>query len=257
MDTKTFNKKVAEKYLGRTYPTKLYGDATVVGYEGANRVLIMFADGSTNYCRSGDLKNGEVINPMQPTRSGLGFFGIGPHKHSLNRKVSREYKHWGSMYQRCYDEKFQKKSHTYTGCSVDPQWYNFQEFAEWHHWQKGSERDGWHLDKDIIKKGNRVYSPEFCVLVPSEVNNLLQTNKLSRGDLPIGVTFAQNGKFRAQWQENGIQQYSLVHTDVVTCFSIYKENKERVVKEVANKWAGQIDERVYLTLMAYEVNIND
>ena len=37
----------------------------------------------------------------------------------------------------------------------------------------------------------------------------------------------------------------------------YKTAKESFVKEQATKWKGQIDERAYLALINYEVNIDD
>lgn len=33
--------------------------------------------------------------------------------------------------------------------------------------------EGWHLDKDILLKGNKVYSPETCAFVPAKINSLL------------------------------------------------------------------------------------
>lgn len=40
-------------------------------------------------------------------------------------------------------------------------------------------------------------------------------------------------------------------------FKAYKVAKESFVKEQANKWKGQIDDRAYNALMNYEVNIDD
>lgn len=251
------SKRAAERYLGKTFQTKSFGDVLVVGYEGANKILIQFEDGNTSYCRGGDLKNGEVFNPFHKTRYGRGFFGIGPHLHTVNKKTTKEYSHWNSIFYRCYDPKYHASKPTYIGCEVDTQFYCFQEFAEWCQWQVGFKEHDWQLDKDIIDRTNRVYRPDLCVFVPNEINCLINNQKSSRGDYPIGVTFTSNGKFRAQWQENGVQQYSRVYSNPMICFEIYKENKERVIKEVATKWAKLVDERVYLALMSHEVHIDD
>ncbi len=40
-------------------------------------------------------------------------------------------------------------------------------------------------------------------------------------------------------------------------FSVYKETKEIYVKELAIKWKDSIDERAYLALISFTVNIND
>lgn len=249
------NNTAEDKYLGKIYPTNSHGNVIVVGYEGYKKVLVQFEDGTKTYCRTGDLLNGEVRNPNFPSIYGIGFLGQGPHKHG-GKDAGRAYRCWRGMFNRCYDEKYQKSKPTYIGCSVDPQWYNFQEFAEWCQWQVGF-KEGWHLDKDILHRGNKVYSPENCVFVPNEINCLLNFQKNSRGEYPIGVTFTANGKYRAQWQEDGKQQYSKVLTNYMDAYYIYKENKERVVKSVAARWKGVVDERVYLTLMQFEVSIDD
>ena len=44
---------------------------------------------------------------------------------------------------------------------------------------------------------------------------------------------------------------------VIEAFSAYKKAKESYLKELANKWKSQIDERAYLALMNYEVHIDD
>jgi hypothetical protein len=55
------------------------------------------------------------------------------------------------------------------------------------------------LDKDLLVCGNKVYSPEFCVFVPSEINQLLHENFSSPNGLPIGVNFDKHsGKYKAQ-----------------------------------------------------------
>ena len=43
----------------------------------------------------------------------------------------------------------------------------------------------------------------------------------------------------------------------IEAFNAYKTAKESFVKEQAEKWKGQIDERAYEALMNYEVSIDD
>ena len=40
-------------------------------------------------------------------------------------------------------------------------------------------------------------------------------------------------------------------------FEAYKQAKESFIKEQAEKWKSQIDERAYNALMNYEVDIDD
>ena len=44
---------------------------------------------------------------------------------------------------------------------------------------------------------------------------------------------------------------------VEEAFQAYKQAKEAYIKEVANKWKDQIDNRVYKALMNYQVEITD
>ena len=46
---------------------------------------------------------------------------------------------------------------------------------------------GWELDKDILVKGNKIYSPDTCCFVPKEVNTVFTKRQSKRGDYPIGV----------------------------------------------------------------------
>lgn len=80
--------------------------------------------------------------------------------------------------------------------------------AEWHSlnkfslWFKENYIHGYHLDKDLLIAGNRVYSPTTCVFVPQKVNSFITLSNKSRGLLPLGVDLYKN-KFRSQIQING------------------------------------------------------
>ena len=255
------SERAALKYLGNTYATNESGPVLVVGYEGYKRVLVRFEDGTETYCRSGDLLNGEVWNPMQPSKFGKGFFGQGPHLHSINKVTTKEYSTWSGIFYRLFDEKALQRKPTYREVGVVQDWYNFQEYGEWCQWQKGFKNDGWQLDKDLINKGSKEYGPENCCWVPREVNMSLIDQKGQRGDLPIGVTTAgwkgRGGKFRAQWCEGNGQLYSPVLNSVMACFEIYKENKERYMQSLGEKWSGIIDERAEHALRTFKVSLDD
>ena len=44
---------------------------------------------------------------------------------------------------------------------------------------------------------------------------------------------------------------------IIEAFNAYKQAKEKYLKELAEKWKSQIDERAYNALMNYEVHIDD
>jgi len=117
------------------------------------------------------------------------------------------------------------------------------------------ERD-FHLDKDILVKGNKVYSPETCCFVPVEINILLIKNNSKRGNLPIGVS--KNGnKFQATISKGVIREHLGTFEISEEAFEAYKIAKEVYIKELADKWRGQITEQTYQALINYKVKIND
>jgi len=94
------------------------------------------------------------------------------------------FRKWSSMLMRCYCEKYLERKPTYRGCTVCEEWLTFSNFKAW---METQEWAGNHLDKDLLIQGNKVYSPETCIFVPSIVNTFLNDCAASRGVYPIGV----------------------------------------------------------------------
>ena len=162
------------------------------------------------------------------------------------------------MHKRCYDPKYQEKHQTYKGCTVCQLWNNYQEFAKWdneNYYEVGNEQMT--LDKDILNKGNKVYSPDTCVYVPQFINTLFTKRDVERGECPIGVCKFRN-KFQARLSKgNGKQIHLGTYSTPEEAFQVYKEAKEAYIKEVAEEYKGKIDHRAYEALMNYEVEITD
>jgi hypothetical protein len=197
---------------------------------------------------------GNVKNPYHPSVCGIGYIGQGEYKPSINGKNTKVYNMFSNMIERCYNEKIQEKYTTYKNCSVDKSWFNFQNFAEW---CKSSYVEGWHLDKDILVKGNKIYSPETCCFVPQEINSLFVKNEVNRGDYVIGVSFYK-GRYRAFINKKSERLIYLGTFDTPEeAFQAYKTAKEGHIKEVADKWKDLIDPRVYEAMYNYEVETTD
>lgn len=93
---------------------------------------------------------------------------------------------WKDMICRCYSPNMLKRCPTYIGCAVCKEWLLFSNFKKWF---DENYIEGYDLDKDIIIKGNKVYSPETCCFVPHKLNCTINKCQRSRGELPIGVSF--------------------------------------------------------------------
>ena len=119
------------------------------------------------------------------------------------------------------------------------------------------------LDKDILKKGNKVYSPETCIFVPRRINSLFIKSDKARGRYPIGVTLRKdNGKYRSQcdvqYEEEPRKQIQLGQFDTPEeAFYAYKQFKENYIKEVADIYKPYIPEKLYEAMYRYEVEIDD
>lgn len=127
---------------------------------------------------------GRIVNPYHPSVYGIGYKGIGKYKSEIAGKPTKVYTTWNSMLERCYSEKFHKRQSTYRDVIVCDEWHNFQVYGNWF---EENYKENFELDKDILKKGNKIYSPETCCFVPAEINTLLIKYSRTRGALPIGV----------------------------------------------------------------------
>ena len=116
---------------------------------------------------------------------GKGIYRKGKYSFGKKGNPTKEYSVWLSMLTRCYNSRFLKNNETYIGCEVCDEWLEFQNFAEWFH---QNYKDGYQLDKDLLTKGNKIYSPETCCFVPQEINLLLVRRQNRRGKYPIGVS---------------------------------------------------------------------
>jgi len=163
---------------------------------------------------------------------------------------------WCDMLRRCYSEKYHKKKPTYKGCSVCEEWLLFSNFKRWF---DENHIDGYVLDKDILFKNNKVYSPDTCCFVPKCINSLLTNRKMHRGLEPIGVSKTYNGVFLAKISINGKQKTIARCKNREEAFAAYKQAREKHIQEVAVEYysQGKITERVYNALINYRVEITD
>lgn len=172
---------------------------------------------------------------------------------------TRAARFWNSMRGRCRKGGYVYLNQpTYNNCSISDNFKNFQYFAEWCQSQIGYSNGGWHLDKDILKRGNTDYNENYCVFVPREINNLFTKSLKTRGDLPIGVGLHKCGQYVSRCQQGvGESVYLGLFETPNEAFEAYKIAKESYIKTVANKYEGRVDARVYEALMNYEVEITD
>lgn len=172
---------------GSVHSTKANGYVVVVDYHDAFNVTVKFVDtGFVTTVTGAAIRRGQIKDKLKPSVYGVGYFGEGIHKASINKKPNQAYKVWQAMMQRCYDDAYKVYRPTYEGCTVCAEWHNFQVFADW--FDKTYPRDGekYQLDKDIKVKGNKVYSPETCLFVTLMENTAESSSKLYYLTSPSG-----------------------------------------------------------------------
>ena len=245
--------------VGKVCKSLNSGDFKIVNYNDYGNVEIQFL--KTRFetvARLGDIRNGEVKDPHSPSVFGIGVLGT-KYPSRVNGVLTKEYTLWKNMLERCYSDGFKKQRPTYEGCKVSENFKHHEYFYEWCNKQIGFNNKDWHLDKDLLVKGNEVYSESTCVFIPQEVNSLLVKREALRGDHLIGVYWHNASKaFVAQvGKSKGKQEWLGVFKTELEAFKAYKQAKESFIKEQANKWKGEIDDRAYEALMNYTVEIDD
>lgn len=175
--------------------------------------------------------------------------GIGIVDCLCNNKKAKQV--WISMLKRCYSEKYQNNKPTYIGCTVCDEWIYFSNFKKWF---DENYIEGFQLDKDIIVKGNKVYSPNTCCFVPQEINMIIYNKNKRKYDLPKGVIKSKNNRYVASVNMYGEIKRLGCFSTPEEAFMAYKEAKEKYIKEVAEKWKDKIDIRAYNSLINYKVD---
>ena len=241
------------------YQSKNSGCFTITSYLDSYNIGVKFVNTSFEmFTHLGCIKSGNVKDPYSPSVDGVGVVGT-KYPTMINGRNTKEYGLWQNMLTRCYNDTYKNKQPTYIGCEVSNNFKNYEYFYEWCQNQIGFNNEGWQLDKDLLVKGNKVYSEDTCVFLPKEINSVLTKSTATRGEHLIGVCWNKKGKaFVARARKNkGKQEHLGFFNTEIEAFNAYKQAKEYYLKELANKWKSQIDERAYNALMNYEVNIDD
>ena len=232
----------------------------IVKYNKNNDIDIYFEEYNwiAKHRQYTSFKNGTVRCPYEKTILNIGCIGEGKYKVWENGKHTKYYDIWHDMIKRCYSDKYHKRETSYIDVNVCEEWHNFQNFAEWceeNYYEVEGERI--HLDKDILNHGNKIYSPSTCIFVPQRINALFIKSKKIRGDLPIGVSLNKN-TIRVHCSDINNKPIDLGSYDTPEeAFLVYKQYKEKIIKQVADEYKPYIPKELYEAMYRYEVEIND
>lgn len=145
---------------------------------------------------------------------------------------------------RCYSEKDRHIYPTYKGVEILEEWKCFENFAQWF---EENYTEGFALDKDLICKDCKIYSPETCSFVPQEINNLLVEGGKKR-ELPRGIR-----KINKRYQ---VRLGTCEGTKYLGCFDTIEEancayitGRNNYIDQQAEKWKSKLHPTVYQNLI--------
>lgn len=191
----------------------------------------------------------QVINAVEYKQDGWnpahykrGMCGIGYNGMAVGKGIyEKSYIKWKDMMQRCHDKEVHKKyKPEYADKCVCEEWQNYANFKLWYdeHHVFGNRID---LDKDILKPGNKEYSPETCVLIEHYINTIFERHAQDN------IYENEDGKYFV-----GSNRKKVYETyDEVFEFACNKK-KERIEK-VAEKNLGRIPKCAYDAMLRYDV----
>ena len=243
----------------------------VINYRKFNDIDVYFEEYNWVFYNAqyDNFLKGSLKCPYEPRVCGKGYIGEGKYKSRVNGKKTDIYIEWIMMLNRCYSDDLHKEHNTYLNCEMYEEWHNFQKFAEWREnnfYQVGNEKMC--LDKDILVKGNKIYSPETCIFVPDRINKLFTKSDKARGEYPIGVNYSKKyNDLRVRCSVFNIDKNKKERIHIGTfkpnqveeAFQCYKTFKENYIKQVADDYysKGLIPKKLYDAMYRYKIEITD
>ena len=171
-------------------------------------------------------------------------------KNIKKKKLSSTY--W-NMRARCYSEDYQKRNPKYVGCTVCPEWMdNKQTFYDWMKENYYTvDDDQMDLDKDILVKGNKIYSPDTCIFVPHVINSYFEN--LTRKPVYLSTI----GKYRMDiWIEN--RNISLGYFDSEEEAKMeFIKHKEAAILAKADMYKNKIPKELYDAMINWKIELSD
>lgn len=244
--------KVRKYSVGDIWPTKSGVNVEIIKtFKGSQRIVIKWLDEHEHVAEIYQfaLVRSSIKNPYERSVVGVGFLGTS--YAGLNvLEFKRERAIWRGLFTRAYDNKAKIKRPGYTDSTVNPAWHDFGGFVDWTSSAVGWHNESWHVDKDLIVRGNKEYGPEFCCMLPPVINSALWVRS---GEFPPGVSKIEDGYYRGCFYDGKIMHQKRFKTPE-EAFCFYKPLKETRIKGLAQEYKSQIDPMAYSALMSWEIN---
>jgi len=190
--------------------------------------------------------SGAIKYEYHPSVAGVGFLGEGCNTMGTKGSPTKAYKVWHGMLSRCYSNRSHIKHPSYKDVAVCEEWLNYQNFAKWFE-KESNYQEGWHLDKDLLSDGAKVYSPETCIFIPQALNSFMTNKQSDNTSGYVGVSWRRD---RKRWlasisdYKNHCQICIGSFTTKEEAAEAYKNQREVHAKEWQNAMKGLLPTEV-------------
>lgn len=249
--------------IGEIRTNKAQGlDMKCIEWYGGKLKVKFLKSGYETIAEWREFNNGGIVDYLSPTIYGVATVG-NEIDIFVNGKQIKEYCLWTGMLTRCFSDNY-KKTNAYRDVCCSTEWLYFPNFYKWLHKQSNYiniMKERVEIDKDIIKPGNKIYSPDNCCVVPYYINRLLVKPYIRKDNTcSTGVCRKTDNKniFIALCHCKDGQKYLGSFSSEMEAFNAYKNFKEEYIKMIAEKEYSQnrISKKCYNALMNYEVKHN-
>lgn len=246
--------------VGKIFESARSGKFKVLNQDNDTYIKIRFLQ--TGYERTAKrslILSGTVDDPLYPRYYGRGYFGKSIGLDTLSEEAKRARSTWGHMLDRCYN----KEHNCYgrygkRGCEVAEEWWNFQNYLKWY---LENHREGFHIDKDVLVQGNKIYGPDTCKFVPTTVNAAVhgfrRGGRSNEMPLPAGVKLTSAKRYAARFRNpfTKREEHLGVFDKAHPAFMAYKNRKEEYLRNLADlEYSdGRIDSEVRDALYNWNV----
>lgn len=160
---------------------------------------------------------------------------------------------WYNMYNRCYSSKYHERSPQYKDCSMCDEWLDDkEEFYEWvreNYYTVGNEQID--LDKDILVKGNKIYSPDTCIFAPHSINTYFES--LTREPIYLPKLNKYKMEIYLEGKNVNIGYYDTEEEAKKS----YIRHKEAAILSKADIYKDKIPRKLYNAMANWNIELSD
>lgn len=148
------------------------------------------------------------------------------------------YYKWHAMLQRVKSDTYLAKRPTYKECDICEEWKYISKFKGWF---DSNYIENYVLDKDLYIPNNKVYSPETCLFIPNNINQLI--NKQNVG----GYSKRPSGNYQVRMNIGGKLKILGTYKMEKEAHQVYIEFKANRYIDIADEWWG-INDKIAIGL---------